>query len=431
MPKSRGRRQPARRSRHQPSPAQRGTGSLVRHTLNSFQPLLDEGSAFDLEKLVSELIGLAWLGRPMQRVGAAELLADRLLQNTQLGRHPAGGLIVAGLAAVGPPTAKVKAAQVAAHPSPAWVLPDWLAEVGHWHYLGGHLDGDEFDERLTLTLSFTRSDGQERMLLLAGADAVAREITTLVALRKDPPSPPGEVPRDIIEMMLEWLELCDITADLLAADVDDEEALAGHRFLAHSLLSLAAAGSVAPPSPSPRLRAVSTDTAAGSGGLDPGAVVDPFLSSEPGQRLIDRLRTDGLDDPRGSAEFITGTFVQFAVDYCGREPLSWGPRMLADYLLDWAPRKVLWEDEDARSIGTVLQEWLTYLDTRSRLPDGALPRLRAQVDEHFSHTLDDIRSGSGRGPAAEIIAQLLGDGVDIGDRAAVDAWISRYNASLR
>lgn len=110
----------------------------------------------------------------------------------------------------------------------------------------------------------------------------------------------------------------------------------------------------------------------------------------------------------------------------------WSPELVTAILLDWMPHSALVNDEYVEIIPTRLATFLRYLhevhdvaldlsaDTWEAALTDLLPHVHAAVEE----------AGASPGPARQLVEGMLGDGVDLGDEAAMATWIDDYNATV-
>jgi hypothetical protein len=98
------------------------------------------------------------------------------------------------------------------------------------------------------------------------------------------------------------------------------------------------------------------------------------------------------------------------------------------FLGDWLPRKAILDAGQREALPAALRRWVRFALQRRGVDPRWIEPVVAAVDEYlpmFTDAFDDERSW---GPAKQIVAELTARGVDVTDRAAVDAAIGELNA---
>src|SRR4029079_12027814 len=119
-------------------------------------------------------------------------------------------------------------------------------------------------------------------------------------------------------------------------------------------------------------------------------------------------------------------------DYLGGErPADLGPGDLRELLLQIYPRKMtVFNADDTEDTVPAVRDFLAYLADRGEMPEGTARGLERALDEvapRFTEAMMDPANG---GMAGSLVHAMAAEGVDLDDQAAVDGWISRYNAHL-
>jgi hypothetical protein len=174
---------------------------------------------------------------------------------------------------------------------------------------------------------------------------------------------------------------------------------------------------------------------------DPELVVDAAEDEKEFQRLMDLL-LDELEQyvraniPPESAvwqhgDFIAMTMLQWKGSYDDGRLGRWTSANLAEYLLDYFPRKVTVDAETPDAVPECVKTFLAFLQARGSLSGEALEVLEQAVDvlgEEFKmHTQDSSRWGL----AKSMFMQMQTEGVDPSQPAAIDAWMDDFNARPR
>ncbi|MGH2720324.1 MAG: hypothetical protein ACRDJO_01805, partial [Actinomycetota bacterium] len=125
---------------------------------------------------------------------------------------------------------------------------------------------------------------------------------------------------------------------------------------------------------------------------------------------------------------IASACLDYACDYTpDGDPFRWSPIAVECFLMGWLPRKVMLDAGEIRAMPTVMMEWVEFALTRRGLPPELVEETKRAVDRwmpEFRRAATDHRSF---GPAKAIASAMAASGVDLGDRAAVAAWIDEFN----
>lgn len=81
-------------------------------------------------------------------------------------------------------------------------------------------------------------------------------------------------------------------------------------------------------------------------------------------------------------------------------------------------------------MGEVLELFVAYCGKRKKLNPEFIYELRAAANEFSGDFLAIELEGESKGPAAQLFASMMADGVDPTDQVTVGEWIQRYNDSL-
>lgn len=130
------------------------------------------------------------------------------------------------------------------------------------------------------------------------------------------------------------------------------------------------------------------------------------------------------------AEDIARTICDFA-GYCDGDVLCWSPARIDAFLGEWVPAKVVADDAWYRHLPGVLREWVLYSATIRELPPEAVAISLDQVDRAMGLMHEHWHDSAMRSPASDIVAAMQADGIDMLDRASVDAWIAAHNRRPR
>jgi hypothetical protein len=156
---------------------------------------------------------------------------------------------------------------------------------------------------------------------------------------------------------------------------------------------------------------------------------DPFDAALAGfQRWTATTKRKLSADPAGEVE----TLLDLMRDYLDVEsPADLGEGDLRELLLSIYPRKITVFDA-ADTAGTVpaVRDFLAYLAERGEIAEGTARALERELDEIAPRFTEEMMDPSNWGMAGSLVHAMAADGVDLDDQAAVDRWISGYNAHL-
>src|SRR5246127_4473116 len=156
---------------------------------------------------------------------------------------------------------------------------------------------------------------------------------------------------------------------------------------------------------------------------------DPFDAALAGfQRWTATTKRKLSADPVGEVE----TLLDLMRDYLGvEEPADLGEGDLNQLLLRIYPRKITVLDP-ASTEDTIpaVRDFLAYLAERGEIPEGTLRALERELDEIAPRFTEVMMDPSNWGMAGSLVHAMAADGIDLDDQAAVDRWISSYNAGL-
>jgi hypothetical protein len=118
-------------------------------------------------------------------------------------------------------------------------------------------------------------------------------------------------------------------------------------------------------------------------------------------------------------------------DHLGLDnPARLNPGDLEDLLLNVYPRKVtVFDAEDTQDTVPALRDLLAFLADTGRLTSAAARRLGRELDQVAPRFAGAVMDPSRWGTARSITQAMVTEGVDITDSAAVQDWITQYNAS--
>jgi hypothetical protein len=138
-----------------------------------------------------------------------------------------------------------------------------------------------------------------------------------------------------------------------------------------------------------------------------------------------RFTADEIDDLTGDI----GVALDWKWSYADGELATWRTGDVAEFLLEWCPRKLSVTQADCVSIPLALTAFLTFLDAERLLTVGSTPvevltEAVVSLAEEFVLAMGDR---SRFGMAKSLFAAALDEGVDATDPDALRAWMARFN----
>ncbi|TYB34824.1 hypothetical protein FXF50_26060 [Micromonospora sp. AP08] len=373
-------------------------------------------SALDAEMLGAALLGSVYAVAETDRENAVREFVAGFLSATSRRRSAAATTIRAVFAALVPD------AEGAARIRPGAHAPGWAGQLGRVHLTGAWSYGDVYGDQTSYLATFAYDDaegGPEHALValvdhnigitkdvFVGGPAAriveqAREICTEDEFTwfrtEDPVRMRAEVGRH--------LAVTDDLGELPAqGSLATDRALVGARLAALPGPALPAATADVPPlTDEVRTR-----------------LIRAFLASPEAVRFgLDRV----ADGELASLHFCLGLLLDHAASFPDADPMRWSPTVAELFLLDWVHRRAVLDMDDAAMLPRVLRGWAAYAARQRGLPPAAATRTDEAVVEMVPEFARLYSTGERRSPATAAVAQLMADGVDPDDPAALDAWI--------
>ena len=308
----------------------------------------------------------------------------------------------------------------AADVRPSAQAPSWTAQLGRVRPTGCYAYGDVYGDQTSYLVTFAYEDadggGPEHAVVAlvdhnigitkdvfvgASAGRILGQVREMCAedeltwfREEDPGRLRGEVDRHL-----------EITDDL--SDLPAEGSLATDRALAAARLALLPAATT-PPLPEP-LRPSTSE------------LVRDFLAAPEATRAgLSRITAD---EELASLHFCLSLIIDHAATLPDPDPLRWSPAVAGLFLLDWVHRRAVLDMDDAAMLPRVTRAWSAYAMRRRGLPEAAATQTDALVEEMIPEFARLYATGERRSPATAAVAQLISEGVDPNDTAAIDAWL--------
>jgi hypothetical protein len=380
--------------------------------------------ALDAEMLGAALLGSVYSVAPTDRSAAVRDFVGQFLSATSRRRTASATTIRSVFASLVPDAAG------AADVHPGTAAPDWVAQIGRVRPTGYYAYGDVYGDQTSYLVTFAYDDdaagGPEHAVVAlvdhnigitkdvfvgSPAERILGQVQQLCASdeltwfrEEDPARLRGEVDRH--------LEITDGLSEL-----PSEGSLATDRALAAARLALLPASTVPPLAEPPELS-----------GPDRERVLRDFLAApEAAAYGLDGITAD---DELASLHFCLSLIMDHAGSLPDPDPLRWSPAVAGLFLLDWVHRRAVLDMDDAAMLPRVARAWSAYATRKRDLPDAAAAQTDTVVEEMIPEFARLYATGERRSPATAAVAQLISEGVDPNDAAAIDAWIDKNRNRL-
>ena len=286
---------------------------------------------------------------------------------------------------------------------------------------GAYACGDRYGDQTSYVATFAYEDSEsggpehavvllvdhnlgrvKDIMVVAPADVVLAALREQVATDPEALAWFAEVePATVGAAALAYLSLTDA-----AAEPPVEESLRANRVIAQARCGLLG---------------VTAATGSSDGGVDRAALIEEFLDS-PEAVMAELSAVSGAR--RESLTYCLGLFLDFAT--ARGDALRWSPRSVELFLLDWVHEHAVLDADDVAMVPAALGPWVFWAGRRADLPSAPLQRTFAAVGRMRPEFERLCATGERQSPAARAMAQLLADGVDLADTAAVEAWLKTY-----
>ncbi|BEL10536.1 hypothetical protein Q0Z83_087270 [Actinoplanes sichuanensis] len=371
------------------------------------------GCALDAEMLGTALLGSVYTVASEDRAAAVRDFVGRFLTATTDPDTPATATIREVFATLVPD------ADGAAEVGHATEAPLWATQLGRVRPTGCWAYGDVYGDQTSYLVTYAYEDSSD-----GGPEhAVVALVDHNIGITKDvfvatSAAPLLDQVREICDAdELTWFRSEDpgrlrdevgrhlrVTDEL--SDLPSDGSLSTDRALAAARLALLPAVNT-PPLTEP----------AGPTGQD---LVRDFLASPEATRFD--LTGGGAADV-ASMDFCLSLVLDHAATLPGGDPLRWSPAVAGLFLLDWVHRRAVLDLDDAAMMPRVVRAWSAYSTGRRNLPAAAVRETEDALEELIPEFARLYTTGERRSPATAAVAQLISEGVDPNDSAAIDAWL--------
>jgi hypothetical protein len=382
--------------------------------LHAARDVANLNCALDAEMLGTALLGSVYSIAPSDRAEAVRSFVGDFLSATTRRRTAAATTIREVFASLVPD------AQGAAEVRHGAQAPAWTAQLGRVKPTGYYAYGDVYGDQTSYLVTFAYEDAED-----GGPEhAVVALVDHNIGITKDVfvGSSATRILEQVREMCaddeLTWfreedpgrlrievarhLEITDGLGDLPA-----EGSLATDRALAAARLALLPATTTPPLSEPPR--ASNAD------------LVRDFLASPEAVRF--GVAGVTADAEVASLHFCISLILDHAASLPDPDPLRWSPAVAGLFLLDWVHRRAVLDMDDAAMLPKVTRAWSAYATRRRGLPESAVSQTDETVEEMIPEFARLYATGERRSPATAAVAQLISEGVDPDDSAAINEWL--------
>jgi hypothetical protein len=171
---------------------------------------------------------------------------------------------------------------------------------------------------------------------------------------------------------------------------------------------------------------------------DPELAVDPAEDEDGYERVVEMLLSEleqyatATYPPESvvwqQGDFVASTMLQWKGDCQDGRLGRWTRADVAEYLLDYFPRKVSVSDETLAAVPECVRAFLGFLGARGSLVGDSLEQLEAALEELCDEFYRRARSRTNWGLAKSMAMQMAAEGLDPASPDAFDAWIADFNA---
>ncbi|MBM0280014.1 hypothetical protein [Micromonospora tarensis] len=373
-------------------------------------------SALDAEMLGSALLGSVYAIAETDRDTAVREFVTGFLAATARRRVAAATTIRQVFATL------VPTAEGTDRVRPGGQAPTWTAQLGRVHLTGAWAYGDVYGDQTSYLATFAYEDaaggsehamvalvdhniGITKDIFVGGpAERILDQVRQMCAddeltwfRTEDPARLRGEVTRHLA-----------VTDDL--GELPGEGSLATDRALVGARLAMlpTATDPTGPAEVEPLSAAERTE------------LVRRFLAAPEAARF----GLDAVDGPElASLHFCLSLLLDHSASFPDADPMRWSPAVSGLFLLDWVHRRAVLDMDDAAMLPRVLRAWARYASRQRGLPEAATTRTDEAIEEMVPEFARLYSTGERRSAATAAVAQLMADGVDPDDPAALDAWI--------
>ena len=130
-------------------------------------------------------------------------------------------------------------------------------------------------------------------------------------------------------------------------------------------------------------------------------------------------------------DFVASSMLQWKGGYDDGRLGRWTQADLAEYMLDYFPRKLSVEEETLHAVPECVRAFLGFLDARGSLSGEPLEQLERACEELSDEFLECARDSSHWGLAKSMVMRMQAERIDPSAAGALDAWMTDFNARPR
>jgi hypothetical protein len=170
---------------------------------------------------------------------------------------------------------------------------------------------------------------------------------------------------------------------------------------------------------------------------DPELIVDAADDEDGFQRVMEMLLAELEQHAKATyppdsvvwqhGDFVASTMLQWKGGYQDGRLGRWTGADLAEYLLDYFPRKVSVDDDTLAAVPECVRAFLGFLDERGSLAGDPLEELEHALGELRDEFHQRARDSTHWGIAKSMIMQMRTEGLDPSAPGALDTWITDFN----
>ena len=174
---------------------------------------------------------------------------------------------------------------------------------------------------------------------------------------------------------------------------------------------------------------------------DPELIVDAAEDEQGFHDLMDKLLAELEQHAKATyppggvvwqhGDFVASSMMQWKGGYDDGRLGRWTRADLAEYLLDYFPRKVSVEEETLHAVPERVRAFLGFLDMRGSLSGEPLQQLEQACEQLRDEFHDRARDSSHWGLAKSMVMTMQTEGIDPTAPGALDAWMTDFNARPR
>ena len=171
---------------------------------------------------------------------------------------------------------------------------------------------------------------------------------------------------------------------------------------------------------------------------DPELTVDAAEDEEGFHRVMDKLLEELEQHARAThppggvvwqhGDFVASTMLQWKGGYDDGRLGRWTQADLAEYLLEYFPRKVSVDDDTLAAVPDCVRAFLEFLHARGSLSGEPLDQLERACEELVDEFHQRARDSSHWGLAKSMVMQMQAEGIDPSAAGASEAWMADFNA---